>query len=92
MGDSVEKGERVAELEQASDRDLSPGNTGEKHVGTTAHISRIPVPEILQKYSKEERDALELKLKHKIDLRLMPAVIIMYILNVRGLTRNRNNN
>jgi hypothetical protein len=80
MGDSVEKGEKVAELENASDRELSPGKTNEKDVAA-AHISRIPIPAILQQYTKEERDALELKLKHKIDLRLMPSIIIMYILN-----------
>lgn len=80
MGDTAEKGERVAELEHASDRDLSPGKTNEKDVGA-GHISRIPIPEILQRYTKEERDGLELKLKRKIDIRLMPAIIIMYILN-----------
>jgi len=80
MGDSGEKGDRVAELENGSDRDLSPGHTKEKD-GGVAHVSRIPIPEILQKYTKEERDQLELKLKRKIDLRLMPAIIIMYILN-----------
>lgn len=80
MGDSVEKGDSVAEVEHGSDRDLSPGKTNEKDVGV-AHVSRIPIPEILQQYTKEERDHMELRLKRKIDFRLMPAIIIMYILN-----------
>jgi hypothetical protein len=84
MGDSLEKGDKVAELEHASDRDASPGKpANEKHVEDGAHtrVSRIQLPDILQGYTKEERDALELKLKRKIDLRLMPAIIVMYILN-----------
>lgn len=80
MADPVEKSDRVAELEHASDRDLSPSKADEKVVGV-AHVSRIPLPEVLQQYTKEERDHMELKLKHKIDARLMPAAIIMYILN-----------
>ena len=81
MGDQVEKGDRIAQLEHASDPDLSPSKTTDgAHVGG-AHVSRIPIPEVLQKYTKEERDHLEVKLKRKIDIRLMPAIIIMYILN-----------
>jgi hypothetical protein len=38
-------------------------------------------PEFLLNMSMEERLELEAKLKRKIDLRLMPAIIIMYILN-----------
>lgn len=38
-------------------------------------------PEFLLNMSMEERLELEAKLKRKIDLRLMPAIILMYILN-----------
>lgn len=38
-------------------------------------------PEFLLNMSMEERLELETKLKRKIDLRLMPAIIVMYILN-----------
>lgn len=38
-------------------------------------------PEFLLNMSMEERLELESKLKRKIDLRLMPAIILMYILN-----------
>lgn len=38
-------------------------------------------PEFLLNMSMAERLELETKLKRKIDLRLMPAIILMYILN-----------
>lgn len=38
-------------------------------------------PDFLLHMSVEERHELEAKLKRKIDLRLMPAIILMYILN-----------
>lgn len=60
-----------------------------------AHSSQVPAqtgagsgvrrglqpPEFLLNMSMEERLELETKLKRKIDLRLMPAIILMYILN-----------
>lgn len=41
----------------------------------------LQLPEALSHLSTEERRALEAKLKRKIDARLMPALIVMYILN-----------
>lgn len=41
----------------------------------------LQAPEFLLHLSMEERHVLEAKLKRKIDLRLMPAIILMYILN-----------
>lgn len=38
-------------------------------------------PEILRGMSAEERTALEKKLRRKIDFRLLPMIILMYILN-----------
>lgn len=38
-------------------------------------------PEILRNMTAEERAALEKKLRRKIDLRLLPMIILMYILN-----------
>lgn len=38
-------------------------------------------PEILRAMSGEERMALEKKLRRKIDLRILPMIIVMYILN-----------
>ena len=42
---------------------------------------RAQVPEFILSLTPEEREVLEKKLKRKIDLRLLPAVIIMYIMN-----------
>lgn len=41
----------------------------------------LQVPAFMLHMSVEERRELEARLKRKIDLRLMPAIIIMYILN-----------
>jgi hypothetical protein len=38
-------------------------------------------PELVRKMSPEERLAAEARLKRKIDLRLLPMIILMYILN-----------
>lgn len=44
---------------------------------------RVPgqIPECLRHYSPEQLTAMKKKLVRKIDLRLMPAFIIIYILN-----------
>ena len=62
------------------------GNSLEKNdlseagnVTTTA--SMIP-PDFVQRWSPEERDRFEAALRRKIDFRLLPAVIVMYIMNV----------
>ncbi|KAF8462701.1 major facilitator superfamily domain-containing protein [Kalaharituber pfeilii] len=39
------------------------------------------LPESLRNMTKEERDQLELKMRRKIDLRLMPMMVLMYIMN-----------
>jgi hypothetical protein len=41
----------------------------------------IQMPEWLQNMTPEEREAAERKLKRKIDFRLLPMVILMYIMN-----------
>jgi hypothetical protein len=38
-------------------------------------------PELVRKMGPEERAAAEARLKRKIDLRLLPMIILMYILN-----------
>jgi len=42
---------------------------------------RLQAPEFVRSLSPEDREILEKKLKRKIDLRLLPAIIIMYIMN-----------
>ncbi|GME25154.1 Pantothenate transporter [Neofusicoccum parvum] len=49
--------------------------------GQHMHIPKREAPELVRDLSPEERARLEKKLRRKIDLRLMPMVIIMYILN-----------
>lgn len=50
--------------------------------GASSGVRRgLQPPEFLLNMSMEERLELETKLKRKIDLRLMPAIILMYILN-----------
>ena len=43
--------------------------------------TRLQAPEFIRNLSPEERERLEKRLKRKIDARLLPAVIVMYILN-----------
>lgn len=60
----------------AHSSDVSP------QTGAGSGVRRgLQPPEFLLNMSMEERLELETKLKRKIDLRLMPAIILMYILN-----------
>jgi hypothetical protein len=43
--------------------------------------TQIPLPPLLRDLSDEDRHKLDLKLRRKIDLRLLPMIVIMYILN-----------
>lgn len=56
--------------------------SNDKHIEQApVTVRRIPLPDILADRTEEELVAMEHKLKRKIDLRLMPAVVLMYILN-----------
>jgi len=60
------------------------GSTDEKVATTNVEDSsapRLQAPEFVRSLSPEDREILEKKLKRKIDLRLLPAIIIMYIMN-----------
>jgi hypothetical protein len=41
----------------------------------------IQPPELISRMTREERDRLEVHLRRKIDYRLLPMVILMYIMN-----------
>lgn len=56
-------------VEEAQNRDVAAKQRG------------LEPPEILRGMSPEERAAFEKKLRRKIDIRLLPMIIIMYILN-----------
>lgn len=49
-----------------------------EELGQHMHIPKREAPELVRDLSAEERTRLEIKLRRKIDLRLMPMVIIMY--------------
>jgi hypothetical protein len=60
------------------------GSADEKAV--TANVEdnrpmRLQAPEFIRNLTPEEREHLEKRLKRKIDIRLLPAIIIMYIMN-----------
>lgn len=57
-----------------SDGKLSPAVAAAQRRGLTS-------PEFLRNVTPEQRAAMEKRLVRKIDLRLMPCVVIMYIMN-----------
>ena len=75
--DGLEKGHgKAAEIENDSKDGLrAPDLPGQ------IRRARLEPPEFVKSLSAEERAVLEKRLMRKIDLRLMPAIIIMYILN-----------
>ena len=50
-------------------------------VPASAGPSKLTVPPLVAAMSQEQRVAAEAKLRKKIDTRLMPMVILMYIMN-----------
>jgi hypothetical protein len=84
MSDSMEKGDKLAEVEAPS-RDESSEKRDVLAADDKAQAvpmrSRLEPPEFLRNMAPEQRLELETRLKRKIDGRLMPAIIIMYILN-----------
>ena len=60
------------------------GSTDEKVEAANVEDSRpqrLQPPEFIRNLTPEERELLEKRLKRKIDIRLLPAIIIMYIMN-----------
>lgn len=83
MSDTAEKGDQTAELENVSSKadELGQAEKASAKGESPEGSSRLQPPEWLANMSPEERLELEKRLKRKIDLRLMPAIIVMYILN-----------
>ncbi|KAK0615880.1 major facilitator superfamily domain-containing protein [Bombardia bombarda] len=77
------KSETVGDVEGGSP--LYEPTSGDEKAGVTkvedAARRGLQPPEYIKSLSPEARDEAERKLKRKIDARLMPAIIIMYILN-----------
>lgn len=75
MADSpVGKASRGEET-RSSDEKAGASNVEDNRPG------RLQAPDFIRNLTPEEREHLEKKLKRKIDIRLLPAIIIMYIMN-----------
>lgn len=78
--------EKGIDVEQSS-RDEALGSGTESGAepklspGSEVDARGLRQPEILLNMSDEERAALEKRLVRKIDLRLLPMLVVMYILN-----------
>ncbi|KAF2138079.1 uncharacterized protein K452DRAFT_353306 [Aplosporella prunicola CBS 121167] len=59
----------------------TPRLAGDEKISTAEHIDQEDVPPLIRDLSPEERARLEARLRRKIDLRLLPMIIIMYIMN-----------
>lgn len=59
----------------------APPKTSEPQAPAAAKQWGLEPPEILRHLSAEERAVLEKKMRRKIDMRILPMIIIMYILN-----------
>jgi hypothetical protein len=95
MATADEKPDRVAELEHHSDngavkhheKDGIVSGSGSPVVGEAGEPAvkggtrGMQPPEFLRHMTLEQRLELETALKRKIDMRLMPMIILMYILN-----------
>ncbi|OJD30853.1 pantothenate transporter liz1 [Diplodia corticola] len=53
----------------------------QEEFGQHMHIPKREAPPLVRDLTPEQRTEMEAKLRRKIDLRLMPMIIIMYILN-----------
>ena len=60
----------------------------QEEFGQHMHIPKREAPPLVRDLSPEERAEMEKKLRRKIDLRLMPMVIIMYVPR-NGCTESR---
>jgi hypothetical protein len=84
MDDKLEDGLAIRDSGSADDKaqieqvdDVSKGAV----LSSRSRSRRLEAPEFIRNMSPEEREAIELRLRRKIDLRLMPMIILMYILN-----------
>jgi hypothetical protein len=84
--DNFEKGLAPREMDSGSDKAQvqEVDRLGQESglVGMTTGQSRdFQAPEFIRNMTPEERHSAESRLKAKIDLRLMPMIILMYIMN-----------
>jgi hypothetical protein len=79
--DNFEKGLPAPEVDSGSDK---------ARVQEIDAVGAEPAPEFIRNWTPEERHAAEKRLKAKIDLRLMPMIILMYIMNYLDRASNRD--
>lgn len=79
-----DKGDDFAHIDAVTQHGTSGSATGADAANSTGDSATFPAmkrglqpPEFLVHMTAEERQELETKLKRKIDLRLMPAIILM---------------
>jgi len=56
-------------------------DAGTKEAGSTEVVNSIEEPEILRGMTASEKLELEKRMRRKIDLRLLPMIVVLYILN-----------
>ncbi len=87
--ENFEKGISKADIEHDSGSEGKGTNQHIDHVGEKGvlhGISPQPTrlfqpPELVRNMTPEQREAAESRLRRKIDMRLMPMIVLMYILN-----------
>lgn len=69
----------------SSDSVNGPTKGATQHIDDPSNISRpsltLEAPELVRNMTPEHRLIVETRLKRKIDLRLLPMIILMYIMN-----------
>ena len=84
--DNYEKGLSGSDVESGSDGKGQSHHVDTKDPAGAPDVSLRPTrtfeaPEFIRNMTPEERMEVESRLKRKIDFRLMPMIILMYILN-----------
>ena len=84
--DNYEKGLTGGDIDSASDGKGQSQHVDAKDPANAPATSIQPrrtfeAPEFIRNMTPEERKSAESRLKRKIDFRLMPMIILMYILN-----------
>jgi hypothetical protein len=78
--DIYEKGLAGADVESESDKGQAD-HVDVEDSAIVASSGRLVSPEFIRNMTPEQREKLEAGLRRKIDLRLMPMIILMYLLN-----------
>ena len=77
--DNLEKGIPVGDIDSSSDKNDSQHVDHDGKAATAAEIAprEHRAPEFVRNMTPEVRQATELKLRKKLDLRIMPMIVLM---------------